>query len=207
VFSLCLVTDRKQLRKNYFLPGIVKAAVAGGANAVMLREKDIENTSELLYLAKKIKKAAGQAVFIVNGRCDIALAAGAGGVHLTSASIPVKAARKIIGRKLLLGKSCHSIKDALKAEKEGVDYVFIGPVYFTASKEKYGKPLGTEMVGKLKKKLKIPVIAIGGIKAENAGEVLAAGADGLAIISGILKAKKPGMSTSLYRQALGKFGK
>ncbi|OGF47109.1 MAG: thiamine-phosphate diphosphorylase [Candidatus Firestonebacteria bacterium RIFOXYC2_FULL_39_67] len=207
MFSFCFVTDRKQLSKISLLSGVVKAAAAGGADAVMLREKDLENTSELLVLAKKIKKAAGKMAFIVNGRCDIALASGADGVHLTSSSIPVRDARRIIGKTKLLGKSCHSLKDAEKACKEGADYVFIGPIYFTTSKAKYGKPLGLNIISNIKKRINIPVIGIGGIKKDNAEDVMKAGADGIAVISGIIKAKKPEIEAAMFRGVIDGSGK
>ncbi|OGF44817.1 MAG: thiamine-phosphate diphosphorylase [Candidatus Firestonebacteria bacterium RIFOXYA2_FULL_40_8] len=207
MFSLCFVTDRKALGKVSLLPGVVKSAVAGGVDAVILREKDIENTALLLLLAKKIKKAAGKAVFIVNGRCDIALAAGADGVHLTASSIAVKDARKILGKAKLIGKSCHSLKDAKKACNEGADYIFVGPVFFTASKAKYGKPLGYGIISKIKKSIKIPVLGIGGIKKDNAETVMKTGADGVAVITGILKAKKPKKEAELYRGVIDGFRK
>ena len=207
MFSLCLVTDRKQLGKELLLPGVVKSAVAGGVDAVILREKDIENTADLLALAKNIKKAAGKAVFLMNGRCDVALAVKADGVHLTSTSISIKDARKLLGRKKLIGKSCHSVKDAVRADKDGADYIFIGPIFFTASKAKYGKPLGCAIISKIKSKVKITVIAIGGIKKDNAAEVLKAGASGAAMITGILKAKDPKQEAKLYRGVLSGFRK
>lgn len=207
MFSLCLVTDRKGLCKGYSLSGVIKSAVAGGVDAVMLREKDIIDTAELLILAKQIKKASDKALFLVNGRCDIALASGADGVHLTSTSIAIKDARKLLGKRMLLGKSCHSLQDAKKACKEGADYVFAGPVYFTASKAKYGKPLGCGLISKITKSISIPVIGIGGIKKENAAEVLKAGALGVAVISGILKAKHPEKSAEQYRGVINGFRK
>ncbi|MFH1074347.1 MAG: thiamine phosphate synthase [Candidatus Firestonebacteria bacterium] len=207
MFSLCFVTDRKQLGPGLRLSEVVKAAVAGGADAVMLREKDLENTSELLILAKKIRKAAGKAAFIVNGRCDIALAVEADGLHLTSSSISIKAARRIFGGKKLIGKSCHSVKDAVNACKEGADYIFIGPLYFTASKAKYGKPLGCGIIKKIRARINIPIIGVGGIKRENTEEVIKSGAGGIAVISGILKAKKPETKAALYRGVIDGFRK
>ena len=207
MFKLCIVTDRKKLKKGQTLEQVVRAAVRSGADAVMLREKDIKETSCLLGLAEKIKKAAGKAKFIINGRCDIALAVNASGVHLSSTSISVQQARKILGKTKLIGRSCHSIKDAFIAQKEGADYVILGPLFYTESKARYGKPLGSDIIKKLLKtgKLRIPVIGIGGVTPENTPEVLKAGAFGVAVISGICKAENPGKSAAIYRRVLDGF--
>ena len=204
MFKLCLVTDRKQLYKGMSLERVVRLAVKNGADAVMLREKEIEDASCLLALAEKIKKASGKAKFIVNARCDIALAVKASGVHLSGTSISIKQARKLLGQKKLIGKSCHSQKDACLAQKEGADYIILGPLFYTESKAKYGKPLSCDIISKLKStgRFKIPVIGIGGITPENTGEVMKAGASGVAVISGIIKAKDPGKAAKLYRKAI-----
>ncbi len=206
MFELCYVTDRKQLKPGQTLEQVVSLAAGNGADAVMLREKDLKDTALLLRLAERIKKAAGKVEYIINGRCDIALAVNAGGVHLSSNSISVKQARKIMGRTKLIGKSCHSQKDALLAQKAGADYIFLGPVFYTKSKAKYGKPLGCGLVRKMFKtgKIKIPVIGVGGIIPNNTAEVIKAGAFGVAVISGISKAEDPGKAAALYREAIEK---
>ena len=207
MFKLCLVTDRKLFKDQTAFLRAVRDATLSGVDVVVLREKDILDSASLLTLAKKIKAASDGAKLLINGRCDVALAAGADGVHLTASSIPVKLARKLLGQGKLIGKSCHSIKDALVAQKDGVDYIFLGPIYFTESKAMYGKPLGCDIIKKLRKKIsfKIPVLAVGGIVPFNTKFVLQAGADGIAVISGILKAKSPGLQTANYRRVLDGF--
>lgn len=203
MFSLCLVTDKKQLRPGASLFGVVEQAEAGGVDAVILREKDPKTSAELLALAKKIKKSCGNAVFLINGRCDIAVAAGADGVHLSENSISPGAARKILGKSKLIGKSCHSLASAIKAYRAGADYIFLGPVYFTKSKARYGKPLGCEIIRKVVSLVSIPVIAIGGIKPANIKEALKAGAGGVALISGIFGAKNPKKAAEMYIKRAG----
>ncbi len=206
MFKFCFVTDRKQLKKGRGLARTVSLAVKNGVDAVMLREKDIQETTRLLELAGKIKKAAGKARFIINGRCDIARAVDADGVHLAANSVTVRQARKILGKTKLIGRSCHSLKDAVSAQKEGADYIFLGPLFYTETKARYGKPLGCAVINKLLKirGFKIPVIGIGGITPENAPEVLRSRAFGIAVISGISKAGAPGKATASYSKIIKK---
>lgn len=207
MFRFCLVTDRKQVRKGKNLMSIISKALNAGIDSVVLREKDL-NADELYCLAKRVKKITGRKCrFLVNSRVDIALAVNADGVHLSSSSVPVSFARKILGKNKLIGVSCHSVRDAVRSRKEGADYIFLGPVYRTLSKVKYGKPLGVRLIREAKKKIRIPVIAIGGIKKENTAEVLKNGADGIAVISGIIKAKDVFGETKKYAGMLNGFRK
>lgn len=189
MFKICLVTDRKHVPHNKKLTGIIKEAVESGVEAVFLREKDLSGL-ELFNLAKEIKNITkNKAYFLINSRTDIALAVDADGVHLGFNSIPVTEARKLLGKRKLIGASCHSVSDVVKRTKEGVNYVFLGPMFFTASKAKYGKPLGPEVIKEVKKISRVPVIAIGGIKESNVLDVLSAGADGVAMITELICAK------------------
>ncbi|MFH1025743.1 MAG: thiamine phosphate synthase, partial [Nitrospirota bacterium] len=116
--------------------------------------------------------------------------------------LPVSAARKIAGRKLLIGVSTHSIEEALEAERDGADFITIGPIYDTPSKLKYGPPIGIDTLRKVKSRVSIPVYAIGGIKLERVEEVKEAGADGIALISGILAAKNMKETTEAFLRLL-----
>jgi thiamine-phosphate pyrophosphorylase len=129
------------------------------------------------------------AKLIINDRVDIALAVGADGVHLGQKSLPANAARKVTGDNFLIGVSTHGIDEALQAEHDGADFITLGPIYNTPSKLRYGDPIGVDILRQVKSEVSIPVLAIGGIKTDSVNEVLDAGADGVAVISGILAAE------------------
>ena len=124
-------------------------------------------------------------LFIVNDGVDIAMASRADGVHLGQEDLPVPAARRIMGEEMIIGVSTHSLEEALRAEREGVDYVAIGPIFPTSTKLDSHLPVGIEMIGEIKKELSIPVVAIGGIRTENIEKVLKMGADGIAVFNAI----------------------
>jgi thiamine-phosphate pyrophosphorylase len=188
-FRLYLVTDRKQLTGNRSLTTAVRLALKGGVKAVQLREKDL-GTRELLKLAYKMRELTLRfnARLFINDRFDVALAVGADGVHLTQNSIPAEAVRSVVRKKMMIGVSTHSLKEAKDAEKGGADFITLGPVYRTASKLKYGVPVGLDTLNKVSGKIKIPVFAIGGIKDRRIAEAQKAGAFGVAMISEIFGA-------------------
>jgi thiamine-phosphate pyrophosphorylase len=188
-FKLYLITDRKQISGGRNLTTAVRQALKGGVKAVQLREKDL-GIRELLDLSYRMRRVTAQfgARLYINDRFDIALAVGADGVHLTRNSIPAEAVRKAVKKKLLIGVSTHSLKEAKEAEKSGADFITLGPVYRTPSKMKYGKPVGVDTLRKVTRSVNIPVFAIGGIKSGMVEEVMNAGSAGVAMISEILKA-------------------
>jgi thiamine-phosphate pyrophosphorylase len=189
----------------------VEAALAGGVKGVQLREKDLQ-AGELLKLALGLRKLTRRygAKLLVNDRVDIALAAGADGVHLGRDSLPPGEARRLvirnefIGGNKLIGVSTHSAKEAVEAERAGADFVTLGPVYPTPSKARYGEPLGPGALEEASGAVGIPVFAIGGVTSENAGEVLAAGAFGVAVISAILASEEPEKSARALIGAIKK---
>lgn len=187
-FKLYLVTDRKQTVGRPLMDAVTEA-LKGGLRAVQLREKDL-GTRDLLRLAYEMRQLTLKydARLFINDRVDIAIAVDADGVHLTQKSIPPFAARRLLSR-LIIGVSAHNLGEALKAEKGGADFITLGPVYSTPSKLKYGKPVGIETLSEVARKVRIPVFAIGGITLENIGEVMSAGASGVAVISSVLGAK------------------
>jgi thiamine-phosphate pyrophosphorylase len=189
-FKLYLITDRNLVTRHSSLVTAVRQALKGGVRAVQLREKDL-SSRELLRLAYRMRDLTEQyhAKLFINDRFDIALAAGADGVHLTQSSIPTEAVRKAVKRKLLIAVSTHSPGEAQKAAREGADFLTLGPVYRTRSKLKYGKPLGIETFRRVCRRTKIPVFAIGGIRGDRIQDVLHAGASGAAMISGIFNAE------------------
>ena len=197
-FRLYLVTDRKVLSSQFSLLSSVEEALKSGVKAVQLREKDL-GTRELLDMAYMMRELTNKynAKLFINDRVDIALAVEANGVHLGQNSIPPHAVRKAVNAsrithhasRFLIGVSAHSMEEAEQAEKEGADFITLGPVYETPSKLKYGQPLGVDIIRKAKAEISIPVFAIGGIKQDRIKEVMDAGADGIALISGILGAR------------------
>ncbi|MBI5665875.1 MAG: thiamine phosphate synthase [Nitrospirae bacterium] len=188
-FRLYLITDRKLITRHLSLVTAVEKALKGGVKAIQLREKDL-NTRELLKLAHKMRALTDKykAQLFINDRFDIALAVGADGVHLTQNSIPVHAVRNTVKKKLVIGVSTHSLKEAKGAEKGGADFITLGPVYRTPSKLKYGAPVGLDTLRKVTGKITIPVFAIGGIKGDEINDVMEAGAYGVAMISEIFGA-------------------
>lgn len=189
-FRLYLITDRKLTSGRYSLLASVRQALKGGVKAIQLREKDLD-TRELLKLADRMRDLTEKydAKLFINDRFDIALAAGADGVHLSQNSIPADAVRKAVKKKLMIGVSAHSLKEAREAEKGGADFITFGPVYRTPSKLKYGKPAGVSALHDVCDRVNIPVFAIGGIKGRGIGEVKKAGAYGVAMISEIFCAE------------------
>ena len=188
---ICYVTGRKSLADGEVGAGVlgkIRAAIAAGVDWVQIREKDLSGR-ELLELAREAVAAGGGARVIVNDRLDVALAAGAAGVHLGRESLR---ARDVVrwGRggggqapaDFLVGVSCHSLQEAREAESAGAAYIFFGPIFDTPSKRGMGEPQGIARLGEICRGVRIPVLAIGGVSEENASECIRAGAAGIAAI-------------------------
>ena len=180
--TLCLVTDRTYAE----LSAKVAAAVRGGVNMVQLREKDLP-AAELLDMAISIRDltSAAKALFLVNDRVDVALAAGADGVQLGEDALSVEAVRRIAGDNMLIGRSVHSLQGAVQAQAQGADFLIVGTIFPTQSKP--DAPItGVELLAQVAKSVSIPFLAIGGVTGKNVAQVLAQGATGAAVISTIL---------------------
>jgi len=190
-FSLYLVTDRI-LAMGRSVEEVVLAAVRGGVTCVQLREKE-GSTRELLELALRIREPLRDAgiPLIINDRLDIAMAAGADGVHLGQKDLPLEKAREIAPKGMIIGISAESVEDAAQAEAGGADYVGVSPVFLTPTKRDTARPQGLEGVRRFRESVGIPVVGIGGINRSNAGEVIRAGADGVAVVSAIMSAPDP----------------
>lgn len=195
-----LVTDCSRLRGRS-LEVVASLAVEGGATVVQLRENDLP-TRELYDLAITLRAVLrGRALLLVNDRVDVALAAGADGVQLPERGLPGKAVREIAGEACILGRSVHSADSAVHAEAESADFVLVGTIYATASKPEQ-TPAGVELVRAAVQAVRVPVVAIGGVTAENAGELIEAGASGVAVIGAIMDADDPKQAAAELRSAL-----
>ena len=164
----------------------VKEAVKGGAEIIQLREKQWDKNKireEAIKLLRICRK--NNVIFIVNDYVDIALEIGADGVHLGQSDMPVSEARKICGNKLIIGLSTHNIEQAVKADKEDVDYITIGPIFRTRAKD---YTVGTGIIKEIANKINKPLIAIGGINKNNIDDVLSQGAKSVAVISAVVAA-------------------
>ncbi len=163
---------------------IVKEAIKGGAEIIQLREKNWDKSKvreEAIRLLKICRE--NNVLFIVNDYLDIALEIGADGVHLGQSDIPINEARKICEDKLIIGLSTHSVEQAVKADKEDVDYITIGPIFKTRAKD---FTVGISIIKDILKKIKKPLIAIGGINRDNIDSVLGQGVKSVAVISAVV---------------------
>ncbi|MBI2855901.1 MAG: thiamine phosphate synthase [Chloroflexi bacterium] len=186
---LCLVTDRK-LCSDGSLAERVAAAVAGGVDMVQLRERDLPG-GELMELALTLRSITrNKALLVVNDRLDVALAAGADGLHLPEDSLAVRYARQVVPPRFLVGKSVHNVESAQRAATEGASYLVLGTIFPTSSKPGAATG-GPSRVSEVAKKVVCPVLAIGGVDSGNVASVIGADAHGVAVISAILGAPDP----------------
>ncbi len=160
---------------------------------VQIREKSL-SSGDLYRLAARLRRATlGKAILTINDRTDVAIAVDADGIHLPSHSLPACVVKKLGGERLLVGRSVHSVEEAVVAESDGADYLILGTIYGTASHP--GRPpSGPGLIEAVKARVRTHIYAIGGINASNAGEVMRAGADGVAVIRSILGAPDPGIA-------------
>ncbi|HTM07943.1 MAG TPA: thiamine phosphate synthase [Verrucomicrobiae bacterium] len=188
-FPLYAILDTESLGGRAPLE-VLRQFLFAGAKLVQLRAKDVPS-KEFFALAQAVREMTRRAgaMLIVNDRADIALSVHADGGHLGQEDLPLAAARKIAGGKLVIGVSTHDLAQAKEAEAGGADYIGFGPIFGTATKQTGYSPRGLDMLREVKKAVKIPVVAIGGIKEANVAEVWKAGADSAAIISDLMGAE------------------
>lgn len=191
--GLYLVTDSGVLKgRDLFeaLSGSLKA----GLDMVQFRDKEASD-ADFFKTGLRIKGLLkNKALFIINDRVHMALALDADGVHLGPTDMPIEIARKILGRKKIIGFSAGSLKEALEAQKQAVDYIAIGAIFHTPVKPDYRKA-GLKTLEQAVKKIKTPIVAIGGINKANIKEVAAAGVKRIAVVRAILEAKNPYLAT------------
>ena len=201
-YSLYLVTDRT-LSLGRSTVEVVRAAIRGGVSCVQLREKGC-STREFMDEARLLKALlAGTGVpLFINDRLDVALAVGADGVHLGQNDLAIADARRLVGNRMIIGISAESVADAVRAEAEGADYIGASPVFTTPTKTDTASPLGLDGLRAIRRAVQLPLVAIGGINADNAAQVLRAGADGLAVVSAIVSAPCPRTAAAGLRQRI-----
>jgi len=186
-WSLCVITRRGAPGRDHL--DIARAALRGGARLIQLRDKEMSGRALLEAARRLADLAQGHGgVLIVNDRLDVALAAGADGVHLGEEDLPIAAARRVLGDEAIIGASVANAQQAAEAEAAGATYVSVGSVFPTGSKADAGEPIGLAAVREVKRKVRLPVLAIGGISRDNVTEVIRAGADGVAVISAVASA-------------------
>lgn len=185
---LYVVTDR-ELARGRSETEVVRQALAGGATAIQLRAKELGGR-ELYRIGKELRQITREAgaLFFVNDRLDVAMAVEADGVHLGQEDLPLAHARRIAGPDLLIGITAETVDQAVEAERGGADYLGTRAVFATPTKA-YREPMGLGLLAEMVRAVAIPVVAIGGIKAGNAREVLATGVAGLAVVSAVVAAE------------------
>ena len=182
--AIYLLTDRTIARLSHV--ELVRIALSAGIRTIQFREKNMPRNQlykEAVTIQELVKKY--RATLIINDHVDIAKAVDADGVHLGQKDMPVEEARKILGKRKVIGISTHSLSQAVRSEKSGADYIGFGPIFQTSTKEA-GRPKGIDGLRNIRKRIHIPIVAIGGITWENVNEVLESGADACAMVSGIL---------------------
>ncbi len=190
-----LVTQ-ENLSAGRHTESIVEAAIAGGVDVVQVREKN-RTAAERLALARRLREPTAEAdiSLIVNDRVDIAVAADADGVHLGQDDLPIADAREQLGAYATIGQSVSTVEQAREAAMAGADYLGVGPIYDTDSKADATAAIGVETVEAIADAVDLPIVGIGGVTADRAPAVVAAGADGVAVITAITAADDPAEAT------------
>jgi thiamine-phosphate pyrophosphorylase len=199
--SLYVILDRAAARGRD-LVDILDGTIAGGCRMVQLREKEWPS-GRLLPLAERLQTRCRDAgvTFVVNDRVDLALALGADGVHLGQDDLPPRLARPLLPPGMLLGLSTHSVEQARAAQAAGADYVAVGAMFPTTTKPDF-ELVGPDLVRKLRGEIRAPLVGIGGITPDNVGEVIRAGAAGVAVISAVCAAADPAHATRRFLDAI-----
>jgi thiamine-phosphate pyrophosphorylase len=198
-----LCTDRK-LSLGRPLLETVEAAIEGGATMVQIREKEAPAGEFFAIVKEALALTRSRGIpLIINDRLDIALAAGADGVHLGQSDLPCREARRAAGKGMIIGISAHTPEEALAAWRDGADYIGAGAVFPTGSKADVSAVIGIDGIRAIASAVKIPVVGIGGINSQNAALVIAAGAAGVAVISAVLSQPDIRQAAAALRRSVG----
>lgn len=192
------------LQSRFSHEELTRLAMAGGADTIQFRQKP-GSTRAMIEAAQRMRRLCEKegVTFIVNDRIDVAMAVKAHGVHLGQDDFPIPLAREILGPKVVIGGSAATMDEARICLAEGADYIGFGPVFPTASKDDAGPVSGLEILEEVVRAIPLPVIAIGGVSAENTGDVMRAGAHGIAVISAVCCQSDPEGATRALYNALG----
>ncbi|MCQ2079861.1 MAG: thiamine phosphate synthase [archaeon] len=189
MFELYAITDRKMLGETSEVEA-ARLCYEAGADVVQLRLKDADG-GEMLRIAKEIQAIANEhsKFFIVNDRLDVAILAGADGVHLGQSDIPVKEARRLAGEDMLIGVSVDNVEEAVKAVEDGADYLGVGAIFNTSTKPDAEQGIGLDAIYEIRQAVDVPIVAIGGLNKGNILDCIHVGADGVAVVSAIMAQK------------------
>jgi len=184
---------------------VLKAVIQGGARAIQLREKEY-SIRELYNLAVKFREITEKSgvLLIINDHVDIAMAVGADGVHLGQDDFPLQAARKIAPQ-LIIGASTHSLQEAIQAQQDGADYINIGPIFPTSTKEGVERFLGPQAIAEISPEIDVPFTVMGGISEANIDQVLAQGAQRVAMVTAITQADDIAEKTKFLKETIQRF--
>src|SRR5262245_18164123 len=184
------------------LVDLLDAVIAGGARMIQLREKTWPS-GRLLPLAERLRARCREAgvTFVMNDRVDLAVAIEADGVHVGQDDLPTRLARPLLRRGMILGVSTHSVEQARRAQADGADYVAVGAMFPTQTKPDF-ELVGPALVRAVRPEVRVPLVGIGGITPGNAGEVIRAGADGVAVISAVCAAADPAAASAQFLDAI-----
>jgi len=201
-FKLYVILDEDVCKAHGDITEIARQVILGGADALQLRAKS-SSDRKILKLAESIKSLVKRSntLFILNDRVDLARIINTDGVHLGQQDLSVKDARDILGADKIIGVSTHSLEEALQAQAENADYIGLGPVFPTKTKPQT-EAFGPQIITKIKDKVKIPFVAVGGITLGNLAQVLASGAGRIAVCRSIVCAKDVLKATSEFRRRL-----
>ena len=202
-YSIYLVTDR-DLMSTETLEEAVEEAIKGGCTLIQLREKECSSL-DFYNTAVNVKKITDKynVPLLINDRLDIALAVDAAGVHVGQSDLPCSVVRKIIGEDKIIGVSAGNLKDALRAQEDGADYLGVGAMYATGTK-KDAKPTSMDELKKIRENVSIPIVVIGGINKDRISDFKGTGIDGLAIVSAIIAHKDICNSTKEIKEIFTK---
>ena len=194
MYGLYVIIDTEALKGRNHLE-VAGQVIRGGARTIQLRDK-VQSKNELIAIAQQLRNLCTEnnVLFIINDYLDVALDTDADGLHLGQDDLPIQTARKLLPPGKILGGSTTTVEQAITAQSDGADYVAVGAIYATSSKTSSRVPakvIGLETLRRVRQAVTVPLVAIGGITGDNAYEVMAAGADSVAVISAVLAAESP----------------
>ena len=200
-WRLYVIVDRASC-EGRDLAWVARQAIRGGADVIQLRDK-AASAQALITQARRLLEVTQPAKMplLINDRVDVALAAGADGVHLGQEDLPVAAARRLLGPGRIIGKSSHSLTQALEADQEELDYLALGPVYPTPTKPDY-PPVGLKLIGEVSARVRHPLVVIGGVDETTLPEVVAAGATCIAVVRAVCAAEDPQAAARTLKRIL-----